>query len=59
MPQRRVPTRAARTSFPSLLAPPDWGQAGMRPDAVRNTEYWACLGAVALILLALGASALV
>ncbi len=56
----RTRPRAARSSYPDLLGPHDWGQAGMRPaDRSESLEFWACLGSLVLIAAAVVASVIV
>jgi hypothetical protein len=56
MPSPRSGSR--RAPYPDLLGSYDWGQAGMRPvTRWANPEFWACLGSLVLIGLAVLASA--
>jgi hypothetical protein len=46
-----------RSPYPDMLGSYDWGQAGMKPvTRWDNPEFWACLGSVFLIGIAVAAS---
>jgi hypothetical protein len=59
MASNRDRTGIRRSPYPDLLGSYDWGQAGMKPTTRwDNPELWACLGSVALIVIAVAASAI-
>jgi hypothetical protein len=60
MPSNHGHNGSRRSPYPSLLGSYDWGQAGMRPATrTDSVEFWACLGSLILIAVAVVASAVV
>lgn len=58
MPSPNARSGTRRSPYPNLLGSYDWGQAGMRPATRTDSlEFWACLGSVLLIIVAVLASA--
>ncbi len=59
MPSKPVRSGSRRSPY-TVLGAYDWGQAGMRPGTRTDSlEFWACLGSLILIAVAVVASAVV
>ena len=60
MPSNQAHSGSRRSPYPNLLGSYDWGQAGMRPATrTDSVEFWACLGSLLLIAVAVVASVVV